>query len=137
VDLEEVDGLAPYSYSEELPYDDTLDQHTPGVLERTAESSVLVVAALPRADSPSAGHYMAERSGRSAWTMGSDADGDMVVQPAVWPRSSGHFSPHAFNPAVARTRDLSANEIESIARNRTIPSFQTSLLAWQLSGQVG
>merc|ERR1712060_54331 len=69
VDLVEVDGIAPYTYSEELPYDDMLDQHRSGVQERTADSPVLVVAALPRADSPSAKQYVDEREGQTAWTM--------------------------------------------------------------------
>ena len=63
VDLVEFDGIAPYSYSEELPYDDMLDQHTAGVQERTEDSPIVVVAALPRADSPSADRYVAERQG--------------------------------------------------------------------------
>ena len=49
VDLLEFDGLAPYTYSEELPYDDLLQQHQPGVQERTQEQPRLVIAALPRA----------------------------------------------------------------------------------------
>ena len=39
-------GLAPYTYSEELPYDELLDQHTAGVLERTDERPALTVAVL-------------------------------------------------------------------------------------------
>lgn len=31
VDLLEMDGVAPYTYSEELPYDELLQQHAPGV----------------------------------------------------------------------------------------------------------
>lgn len=54
VDLIEMDGVAPYTYSEELPYDELLQQHKAGVLERTESKPMLVVAALPRADSPSA-----------------------------------------------------------------------------------
>ena len=54
MDLIEADGLAPYTYSEELPYDELLDQHRSGVLERTADKPALTVAVLPRADSPSA-----------------------------------------------------------------------------------
>ena len=95
VDLLEIDGVAPYSYSEELPYDELLQQHVPGVhsrpisllylpyisptsphispvpgvQSRTPERPMLVVAALPRADSPSAERYVAERKGETAWTM--------------------------------------------------------------------
>eukprot|EP00965_Chrysotila_dentata_P040340 1338926-Pleurochrysis_carterae.AAC.3 len=57
VDLLELDGVAPYTYSEELPYDDLLSQHVSGVLERSEEYPCLVIAALPRADSPSADRY--------------------------------------------------------------------------------
>ena len=69
VELLEMDGVSPYTYSEELPYDDLLQQHTSGVQERTADSPILVIAALPRADSPSAARYVAEREGETAWTM--------------------------------------------------------------------
>lgn len=69
VELLEIDGIAPYTYSEELPYDDLLAQHSPGVQQRTAENPVIVVAALPRADSPSAERYVREREGETAWTM--------------------------------------------------------------------
>lgn len=70
VELLEMDGVAPYTYSEELPYDDLLQQHTPGVQSRKdGESPILVVATLPRADSPSAKRYVAEREGETAWTM--------------------------------------------------------------------
>ena len=31
-----MDGVAPYTYSEELPYDDLLDQHASGRLMLTA-----------------------------------------------------------------------------------------------------
>ena len=54
VDLLEMDGVAPYTYSEELPYDELLQQHTPGVQSRNRDDPTVVVAALPRADSPSA-----------------------------------------------------------------------------------
>lgn len=54
VDLIEMDGLAPYTYSEELPYDELLQQHKSGVLSRSESQPMLVIAALPRADSPSA-----------------------------------------------------------------------------------
>jgi len=69
VELLEMDGVAPYTYSEELPYDDLLQQHTPGVQMRTDESPILVIATLPRDDSPSAARYVAERRGETAWTM--------------------------------------------------------------------
>ena len=39
VDLVEWDGLAPYTYSEELAYDEMLDQHVSGVQERSAENT--------------------------------------------------------------------------------------------------
>ena len=41
VELIEMDGVAPYTYSEELPYDELLKQHTAGVLERS-EGQVVV-----------------------------------------------------------------------------------------------
>ena len=92
-----MDGVAPYTYSEEQPacrcqhlrtlaraiptcacgsrqYDDLLQQHTPGVQTRTEERPVVVIAALPREDSPSAARYVAEREGETAWTMHLDAD---------------------------------------------------------------
>jgi len=69
VELLEMDGVAPYTYSEELPYDDLLQQHTSGVQTRSKERSVVVIATLPRADSPSAARYVAERVGETAWTM--------------------------------------------------------------------
>jgi len=68
VDLLEIDGLSPYTYSEDLPWDEMLDQHTPGLRHRTADTPNIVVAALPRADSPSAAEYVAEITGRTAWT---------------------------------------------------------------------
>ena len=69
VELLEMDGVAPYTYSEELPYDDLLQQHVPGVQARSADKPILVVASLPRDDSPSAERYVAEREGETAWTM--------------------------------------------------------------------
>ena len=69
VELIEMDGVSPYTYSEELPYDDLLQQHTPGVQSRNRDDPTVVVAALPRADSPSAKRYVAEREGETAWTM--------------------------------------------------------------------
>ena len=80
VELLEMDGVAPYTYSEELPYDELLQQHSPGVQARDNENPILVVAALPRADSPSAARYVAEREGETAWTMHlADGGEDMYV----------------------------------------------------------
>ena len=138
MDLIEVDGLAPYTYSEELPYDDMLDQHRSGVQERTAESPALVVAALPRADSPSAARYAAEREGQTAWTMGDGGGADAAALPEevlAQLRSSEHVS-HQFNPATARRGDLGATELENTAQNRTIDEFQASLLEWLSNGDV-
>jgi hypothetical protein len=56
------------SHPQDLPWDEMLDQHTPGLRHRTAEKPNIVVAALPRADSPSAAEYVAEITGRTAWT---------------------------------------------------------------------
>lgn len=70
VDLLEMDGISPYTYSEELPYDEVLEQHVPGLLHRCTTSPTLTIAALPREDSPSAGEYVRERFGRTMWTMG-------------------------------------------------------------------
>lgn len=64
-----MDGVAPYTYSEELPYDELLQQHTAGVLERTEEHPALAIAVLPRSDSPSAERYKKERQGLTGWTM--------------------------------------------------------------------
>jgi len=69
VDLLEMDGIAPYTYSEELPYDELLQQHHAGVLERTEEDRALSIAVLPRSDSPSAERYKKERQGLTGWTM--------------------------------------------------------------------
>lgn len=82
VDLLEMDGVAPHTYSEEQPYDDLLQQHTPGVQTRTDEQPALVVAALPRADSISAARYVQEREGETAWTMDL-GDDDLVVPDQV------------------------------------------------------
>lgn len=76
VDLLEMDGVAPYTYSEELPFDDLLQQHSAGVQERSGEERTLVVAALPRADSPSAARYVREREGETAWTMALEEEGE-------------------------------------------------------------
>jgi hypothetical protein len=69
VELLEMDGVAPYTYSEELPYDELLQQHQSGVLERTDEKRELAIAVLPRSDSPSAERYKKERQGLTGWTM--------------------------------------------------------------------
>ena len=147
MDLIEADGLAPYTYSEELPYDDLLDQHRAGVQHRTQERPALVVAALPRADSPSADRYVAEREGPSAWS----TEGDGADRGGQWaaPRP-GEASPEArqrqasehpvqacrmlpqFNPATARARDLCATELGRLADRSVAPpplgEFQASLL---------
>ena len=81
VDLLEMDGVAPHTYSEEQPYDDLLQQHTPGVQTRTDEQPALVVAALPRADSVSADRYVSEREGETAWTMNLGDDDELKVLP--------------------------------------------------------
>ena len=134
VDLVEVDGVAPYSYSEELPYDELLEQHASGVLERSEEQPVLTVAALPRADSPSAQRYVAEREGQTAWTRDCHGDAPPLPEAALEQlRSSDHVS-HAFNPATARARDLCTNELEGRAKSRAIAPFQASLLAWLVQG---
>ena len=135
-----MDGLAPFTYSEELPYDDMLEQHRPGVQERTAEDPVLVVATLPRADSPSVDKYVAERQGKTAWTMDKlmDAQGGVTLtappNDAVTVRSSAeHVSLHVYNPTTARSRDLCATELESKGMDRTIHGFQASLLSWLIA----
>ena len=46
-----------------------LQQHSPGVQTRTEEAPALIIATLPRADSPSAARYVKEREGATAWTM--------------------------------------------------------------------
>lgn len=111
VDLLEMDGIAPYTYSEELPYDDMLNQHTPGVQSRTSDSPVCVIAALPRSDSPSAAAYVAEREGATAWTMYAqeDSDDDECELPTEVTEQieQGWHSIRAFDPN-ARTRDLCA-----------------------------
>ena len=135
VDLLEMDGVAPYSYSEELPYDDMLDQHASGVQERTADRPTLVVAALPRADSPSANQYVAERRGQVAWTMGEEAD--TIAPPAAQRPQSPAGVPHLFNPATARARDLCATELERRTTDRTLHRFQASLLASVLGAHGG
>eukprot|EP00966_Prymnesium_polylepis_P305605 7062169-Prymnesium_polylepis.1 len=138
VDLMEMDGVAPYTYSEELPYDDMLDQHRSGVQERTDDSPALVVAALPRADSPSANQYVAERRGQTAWTR--DGGEDVAALPEEGTvrlvQSSEHVS-HLFNLATARRRDLCATELERRAADRSVQGFQASLLAWLLGGYGG
>ena len=139
VELLEMDGVAPYTYSEELPYDDLLQQHTPGVQARSEEAPALVIATLPRADSPSAGRYVAERRGETAWTMEEAADGGVEALPeadcVAQQRMYEHVS-HPFNPAKARKRDLCATELLRNAGGRRIEKFQASLLAWLVRGQV-
>ena len=105
VELWEMDGVAPYTYSEELPYDNLLDQHRSGVLERTEQCPVLTVAALPRADSPSAERYVKEREGQTAWTMHLQEGlltlpGEILAQVEV-----GEHVDYQFNPN-ARMEDL-------------------------------
>ena len=115
VDLIEVDGVAPYTYSEELPYDDLLQQHVPGVQSRTEGSPTLVIAALPRADSPSAARYVAEREGETAWTMHLTEEDYASVEKVSLPTQvgaqidarehvSGQVQP-AFDPTTARAWD--------------------------------
>ena len=105
VELWEMEGVAPYTYSEELPYDNLLDQHRSGVLERTEQCPVLTVAALPRADSPSAARYVKEREGQTAWTMHLQEGlltlpGEILAQVEV-----GEHVDYQFNPN-ARMEDL-------------------------------
>lgn len=45
-----------------------LDQHRPGLQHRTPGQPTIVIAALPRADSPSAAEYVDEIRGRTTWT---------------------------------------------------------------------
>ena len=106
VDLLEIDGVAPYSYSEELPYDELLQQHVPGVQSRTPERPMLVVAALPRADSPSAERYVAERKGETAWTMDLGDDVQLTI-----PRG-GPSSMHPREPPPMRKFDPNARRDE-------------------------
>ena len=134
VDLVELDGVAAYTYSEELPYDELLEQHAPGVLERTEQCPVLTVAALPRADSPSAQRYVAEREGQTAWSRDCDGDAPPLPEEALEQLRASDRVSHTFNPATARARDLCANELEGRAENRAIAPFQASLLAWLVQG---
>ena len=96
-----------------------------------------MIATLPRADSPSAGRYVAERRGETAWTMEEAADGGVEALPeadcVAQQRMYEHVS-HPFNPATARKRDLCATEL--LAGGRRIEKFQASLLAWLVRGQV-
>lgn len=114
VDLLEMDGVAPYTYSEELPYDEMLQQHVPGVQARSDDSPTLVIAALPRSDSPSAAAYVAEREGATAWTMFAGDDGDAegddsceLPTEVTAQIKKGWDSFRAFDPN-ARARDLCA-----------------------------
>ena len=104
VDLLEIDGVAPYSYSEELPYDELLQQHVPGVQSRTPERPMLVVAALPRADSPSAERYVAERKGETAWTMDLGDDVQLTI-PRGGPSSRAPPPMRKFDPNARRDEE--------------------------------
>lgn len=84
-----MDGVAPYTYSEELPYDDLLRQHVPGVQSRTESSPMLVIASLPREDSPSASRYAAERRGETAWTMELSDEDRRSAEKAALPEQVG------------------------------------------------
>ena len=69
VDLLEMDGVAPYTYSEELPYDALLQQHTPGVLGRTPgaeerEARRLVIASAAEGGLADGGAVRARARGR-------------------------------------------------------------------------
>ena len=126
---------------QELPFDDLLEQHRSGVLERTDACPELTVAALPRADSLSAQRYVAERHGQTAWTR--DAEGDApplpeetLAQLRSLDRGSAGSRQCMFNPATARARDLCSTELDGRANDRTIAPFQASLLAWLQGGQV-
>jgi len=99
VDLLEMDGVAPYTYSEELPYDELLQQHTPGVQRRTEDQPTLVVATLPRSDSPSAERYVLEREGETAWTMHlTDGGIEYLPEEITAQVEQGEHVYHTFNP---------------------------------------
>ena len=144
VDLVEMDGVSPFTYSEEMAYDQLLEQHTSGVQERTAQCPVVVVAALPRADSPSAERYASESRGPLAWATEASVDGadrgaaqreasDVGCDEADHKEWS--FVSHPFNPATARARDLSATELARRAHHWTgMGEFQASLIARLLRG---
>merc|ERR1712216_1031469 len=85
---------------------------------RTTDNPVLVVAALPRADSPSGDRYVAEREGQTAWTMNVSAGGEVPLPEGILAqlRSSEHVS-HQFDPATARARDLCATDLEKKAKS--------------------
>ena len=111
VDLLEMDGVAPYTYSEELPYDDMLQQHEPGVLERTPQQPELTIASLPRADSPSAERYVAEREGETAWTMHVKEGGSKWDRGAIPDQVSAQIGQRQhldlqFDPTKAREWDI-------------------------------
>ena len=96
-----MEGVAPYTYSEELPYDEFLQQHAPGVQTRTDERPELVVATLPRADSPSAERYAAERDGETAWTMRLDDDAprpELPLEIKAQLEERTHTNRHTFDP---------------------------------------
>jgi len=111
VDLIEMDGVAPYTYSEELPYDELLQQHTPGVLSRTPENPVLVIAALPRADSPSAARYVLEREGETAWTMHTVDGGEAYLPKEVSAQvEQGEHVTYTFDPNARAWDEIVADE---------------------------
>ena len=118
VDLLEIDGVAPYSYSEELPYDELLQQHSPGVQSRTAERPMLVLAALPRADSPSAERYVAEREGETAWTMDLGDDAQLTIPRAARPQ---RMPPPAM-PFDPKARSEDEDTAVPIASDVALPS---------------
>ena len=104
------------------------------MLERTEQCPVLTVAALPRADSPSAQRYVAERAGQTAWTRDCDGDAPPLPEEALEQLRASDRVSHTFNPATARARDLCTNELEGRAESRAIAPFQASLLAWLVQG---
>ena len=129
VELIEMDGIAPYTYSEELPYDDLLQQHTPGVQSRTEDNPVVVVAALPRADSPSANRYVAEREGETAWTMQLSEEESIGVEKIALPDQLAnqigqreHVGAQAKMPAVAFDPNARAWD-ESLPANFKSPNL--------------
>ena len=67
---------------------------------------MLVVAALPRADSPSAERYVAERKGETAWTMDLGDDVQLTI-----PRG-GPSSMHPREPPPMRKFDPNARRDE-------------------------
>jgi len=110
VDLLEMDGVSPYTYSEELPYDDLLQQHVPGVqTRRDGAAPTLVIAALPRADSPSAARYVQEREGETAWTMDPGEPAENLPDTIVTQLEQRVHVSHQFDPnARSADQDLAA-----------------------------